>query len=153
VVLFIPGSGGHPGSARDRRDVHGGAGLPALLPAHDGGGAAAYGAGTYSSGKITARLVERAASRLLAASKQPDSRTVNESGSGTVAALTACSPRCLRLCQRAGLVKPCHKLMGCTRPAYHEREHRVDRSESGRGEPGGRWRRPAPSGFPQARAH
>ena len=82
MVLFLPGSGGHLWicTRSKRRTRRSGATRP--ITAHDGGDAAAYGAGTYSSGKITARLVERAAYRSLAASKQPDSRTVNESGSG-----------------------------------------------------------------------
>ena len=65
----------------------------------------AYCTGTYSSRKITAKLIDSVAFRFLAAGNQPDFRTLSEFRRRHGAALAALFIQGLKLCRQAGLVK------------------------------------------------
>ena len=65
----------------------------------------AYATGVYSSRRMAARLVDSVAFRYLAASNQPDFRTLNRFRKQHAPALSNLFAQVVRLCRKAGLVK------------------------------------------------
>ncbi len=85
----------------------------------------AYAVGIYSSRRIAEACVERVDFMAIVALQAPDFRTISEFRRRHLAALSALFVQVLKLCERAGLVKPEHVALDGTKIKANASKHKA----------------------------